>query len=68
MGGVAHKPWRAMEAEKILVGAPAEEETFRRAAEATMRDARGYEYNRFKIEMGKRAIVRALMTAAQETA
>lgn len=66
MGGVAHKPWRATEAEKILIGARAEEATFRRAAEATMRSARGYEHNRFKIEMGKRAIVRALMTVAEE--
>ncbi len=67
MGGVAHKPWRAVEAEKILTGARVDEETFRRAAEATMREARGYEHNRFKIEMGKRAIVRALMTVAEET-
>lgn len=68
MGGVAHKPWRAVEAEKILTGASADEETFRTAAEATMREARGYEHNRFKIEMGKRAIVRALMTVAEERA
>lgn len=67
MGGVAHKPWRAVEAEKILTSARVDEETFRRAAEATMREARGYEHNRFKIEMGKRAIVRALMTVAEET-
>jgi xanthine dehydrogenase YagS FAD-binding subunit len=68
MGGVAHKPWRAVEAEKILIGAPATEATFREAAQATMREARGYEYNRFKIEMGKRAIVRALMTVAERRA
>ncbi len=65
MGGVAHKPWRAEEAEKILTGARADEATFRRAAEVTMREARGFEHNRFKIEMGKRAIVRALMTVAE---
>jgi len=62
MGGVAHKPWRAVEAEKILTGAPATAATFQQAAEATMREARGYEHNRFKIEMGKRAIVQALTT------
>jgi xanthine dehydrogenase YagS FAD-binding subunit len=60
MGGVAHKPWRAVEAEKILTGAPATAAIFQQAAEATMRQARGYEHNRFKIEMGKRAIVQAL--------
>lgn len=67
MGGVAHKPWRAVEAEKILTGARVDEETFRKAAEATMGEARGYEHNRFKIEMGKRAIVRALMIVAEGT-
>ncbi len=67
MGGVAHKPWRAVEAEKILTGARATEATFLKAAEATMREARGYEHNKFKIEMGKRAIVRALTTVAERT-
>ena len=67
MGGVAHKPWRALEAEKILTGAPATVATFQQAAEATMRSARAYEHNRFKIEMGKRAIVRALSIVAEET-
>ena len=67
MGGVAHKPWRAVEAEKILTGARATEATFLKAAEATMREARGYEHNKFKIEMGKRAIVRALTELAERT-
>jgi xanthine dehydrogenase YagS FAD-binding subunit len=63
MGGVAHKPWRSEEAEKILTGAQAGEETYRKAAEAALQGARGYEHNKFKIEMAKRAIVRALTTA-----
>jgi len=66
MGGVAHKPWRAREAELVLTGARVNEPNFRRAAEAAMRGARGYEHNRFKIELGKRAIVRALTVAAGE--
>jgi xanthine dehydrogenase YagS FAD-binding subunit len=64
MGGVAHKPWRAREAELTLTGGRVNEQSFRRAAEAAMQGARGYEYNRFKIELGKRAIVRALVVAA----
>lgn len=32
LGGVAHKPWRALAAEKILVGAKANQETFHAAA------------------------------------
>ena len=39
LGGVAHKPWRATAAEQVLRGAPASEETFRRAAEAELKDA-----------------------------
>jgi xanthine dehydrogenase YagS FAD-binding subunit len=66
MGGVAHKPWRAREAETILTGARANEQTFKRAADAAMQGARGYEHNTFKIELGKRAIVRALAVATGE--
>lgn len=64
MGGVAHKPWRATEAERALVGARADEQTFRKAAEAAMKGARGYEHNGFKVEMGRRALVRALNIVA----
>jgi xanthine dehydrogenase YagS FAD-binding subunit len=63
MGGVAHKPWRATEAEKVLVGKPATEAVFTQAAEAEMRNAKPLEHNRFKVELGKRAIVRALLMA-----
>lgn len=67
MGGVAHKPWRAVEAEQILVGAPATEATYRRAAEETMHNAQAYKHNAFKIELAKRSIVRALRTVAEKT-
>jgi xanthine dehydrogenase YagS FAD-binding subunit len=60
LGGVAHKPWRAYRAEKELVGKNADEKTFRAAAEAELAAAKGYKYNSFKIELAKRAIVRAL--------
>ena len=62
MGGVAHKPWRSMTAEEILVGKPANEETFRQAAETALSGAQTYEHNAFKVELGKRAIVKALST------
>ena len=64
LGGVAHKPWRANAAEKKLIGQTADEKTFREAAEAELASARGYKYNSFKIELAKRAIVRALSTVA----
>lgn len=63
MGGVAHKPWRATEAEKMLAGKEATEANFKMAAEAEMKNAKPLEHNKFKVELGKRAIVRALSMA-----
>ena len=63
MGGVAHKPWRALEAEKFLAGKEATEANFQAAAEAEMKNAKPLEHNKFKVELGKRAIVRALSMA-----
>lgn len=65
LGGVAHKPWRDAEAERMLNGKDATKENFQRAAEAIVRDAKGFSYNTFKIELAKRAIVRALRQAAE---
>jgi xanthine dehydrogenase YagS FAD-binding subunit len=67
LGGVAHKPWRDREAEAQLNGAPATRESFARAAEAVLRDARGFGHNDFKIELARRGIVRALTQAAKGT-
>jgi len=64
MGGVAHKPWRAYEAEKALAGKPATEESFTAAAEAEMKNAKPLAHNAYKVPMGKHAIVRALTMAA----
>lgn len=63
MGGVAHKPWRALEAEKFLAGKEATEANFRQAAEMEMRQAKPLEHNKFKIELGTRAVVLALTKA-----
>jgi xanthine dehydrogenase YagS FAD-binding subunit len=65
VGGVAHKPWRNAEAEALLNGKPATKDNFQVFADAIMRDAKGFEHNAFKIELSKRAIVRALRHAAQ---
>ena len=64
LGGVAHKPWRAIEAEKFLLGKEATEANFRQAAELEMKTAKALAHNTFKIELGTRAIGRALMQAA----
>ena len=65
LGGVATKPWRAYEAEKVLIGADARWETFQRAAEAELSHARGLHYNSFKIELAKRTIVSVLSELAE---
>lgn len=65
LGGVAHKPWRSPEAEAALAGSTASEESFRRAAEAALAGARPLAHNAYKVELGKRAVVRALMRAAR---
>jgi xanthine dehydrogenase YagS FAD-binding subunit len=64
-GGVAHKPWRAVEAEAALAGRPATRATFRAAAEIAMADAAGWGHNDFKIELAKRTLCRTLAQAAE---
>jgi xanthine dehydrogenase YagS FAD-binding subunit len=63
MGGVAHKPWRKPEAEQRLIGQPATDENFQAVADILLDGAVGFGHNTFKIELGKRAIVRALREA-----
>ena len=65
LGGVAHKPWRAHVAESLLLGQPASEEVFRRAAEGELSSARPLRDNGFKIELAKRTIVAVLSQFAQ---
>ncbi len=64
-GGVAHKPWRSVEAEGALAGRTATMATFRAAAEAAMAQAVGRGHNDFKIELAKRTLCRTLAQAAQ---
>jgi xanthine dehydrogenase YagS FAD-binding subunit len=65
LGGVAHKPWRASKAERELLGKNPKDASFRAAAEAELAAAKGYKHNSFKIELAKRAIVRALSTVSK---
>ncbi|HLI76881.1 MAG TPA: FAD binding domain-containing protein, partial [Acidobacteriaceae bacterium] len=67
LGGVAHKPWRDTEAEALLEGQPATPENFAQVAEHLFRNAVGQGENTFKIELGRRAVVRALTQAAAGT-
>jgi xanthine dehydrogenase YagS FAD-binding subunit len=63
MGGVAHKPWRALRAEQMLAGKEPTEANFKAAAESEMEMAKPLAGNKFKVELGRRSIVRALNVA-----
>jgi xanthine dehydrogenase YagS FAD-binding subunit len=67
LGGVAHKPWRDVQAEAALRGRRAGEATFAEAAGLVLRGAKGFGHNTFKIDLARRAIVRALSQAARGT-
>ncbi|MEJ7679135.1 MAG: xanthine dehydrogenase family protein subunit M [Segetibacter sp.] len=64
MGGVAHKPWRLTEAEKVLAGKPATEASFQKAAEVAMQGAKAFKYNQFKLKLGSSSVVQALSVAS----
>ena len=67
LGGVAHKPWRVPAAEAALGGQAPNDTNFKAAADILLRDAKGYPYNTFKIDLAHRALVRALTQAARGT-
>lgn len=67
LGGVAHKPWRRPDAEDLLTGKSAGTDAFAAAADLLLEGAKGYEHNTFKIDLARKAIVRALGQAATGT-
>jgi xanthine dehydrogenase YagS FAD-binding subunit len=64
LGGVAHKPWRVVDAEDALVGRRAEAGAYGAAAEALLRGAEPYRDNAFKVELARRSVLRALTVTA----
>ncbi|MBV2366781.1 FAD binding domain-containing protein [Streptomonospora nanhaiensis] len=60
LGGVAHKPWRALRAEEALRDGPATEERFAAAAEAELAEARPLPGNTFKVALARSAITATL--------
>ncbi|WP_446743100.1 FAD binding domain-containing protein [Silvibacterium acidisoli] len=65
LGGVGTKPWRSHEAERVLTGKDATPENFHAAAEAALQGAKPLRDNAFKVELAKRALVRAMTVATQ---
>jgi xanthine dehydrogenase YagS FAD-binding subunit len=67
LGGVAHKPWRDPEAEAALRDQKPGPAVFARAADALLRNAKGFGHNDFKIGLARRTAMRALTQAAAGT-
>ncbi|MFJ1997289.1 FAD binding domain-containing protein [Streptomyces asiaticus] len=66
LGGVAHKPWRAITAEAVLRGAPATRESFVDAAAAELAAARPLAGNAFKIPLARNTMVATLLELLEE--
>ena len=60
LGGVGTMPWRTLDAEEVLRGAPATSRTFRAAARAALGDSFTVAGTAFKVELAERTIVRIL--------
>ena len=67
LGGVAHKPWRSTEAEKLLKGQQPSPQAFGAFADALLAGAAGQGENDFKILLARKGIIRALKQAAEAT-
>jgi xanthine dehydrogenase YagS FAD-binding subunit len=65
MGGVGTKPWRSLEAEKVLMGKPATPANFRAAAESALHGSKPQSQNGFKVELAKRCLIHAMAQASQ---
>jgi xanthine dehydrogenase YagS FAD-binding subunit len=64
LGGVAHRPWRARRSEQALLGQPATEESFARAADAELEQAEPLRDNAYKVPLARNAIVATLRELA----
>ena len=64
-GGLAHKPWRVQQAEDLLAGARAEQDTYDAVAAAVLQGAQGQGHNDFKLPLTRRVLGGVLADAAQ---
>ncbi len=63
LGGVAYRPWRAVEAEEALQGKKLDEDSAQVAAKIAFAGAITHGQNGYKPELGRRTLVRALLAA-----
>lgn len=64
LGGMAYRPWRAREAEALLVGAAVTPATAEAAARAALANAVTHGDNDFKPDLARRTLVQALLQVA----
>ena len=64
LGGAATVPWRAREAEAALAGKPLDEAAAANAARIAFAGAQTRQHNAYKVALGQKTIVRALLQAA----
>ncbi|MFH9554534.1 FAD binding domain-containing protein [Streptomyces sp. NPDC017435] len=68
LGAVASRPWRAMAAERVLAGAPADAETFAAAADAELAAAKPLPHNAYKVTLMRNLVVAVLTELTEEAA
>lgn len=61
LGGVGTIPWRSEDAEQALKGQSADENTFRKAAEAALANTTPRRMNAFKVQLAKETLIRSLI-------
>ncbi|MFF3915815.1 FAD binding domain-containing protein [Streptomyces sp. NPDC001852] len=67
-GAVASRPWRALSAERVLIGAPADAGTYAAAADAELAAARPLPQNGYKVTLMRNLVVAELTELAEEAA
>ncbi|MGW5861578.1 FAD binding domain-containing protein [Streptomyces sp. NPDC055239] len=67
-GAVASRPWRALEAERVLTGGPASAEAFAAAADAELAAARTLPHNGYKVTLMRNLVVALLTELTEEAA
>ncbi|MEW2157158.1 xanthine dehydrogenase family protein subunit M [Streptomyces sp. NPDC007189] len=67
-GAVASRPWRALAAERVLIGAPADAETYAAAADAELAAARPLPQNGYKVTLMRNLVVAEFTRLAEEAA
>jgi xanthine dehydrogenase YagS FAD-binding subunit len=63
MGGIATRPWRSHEAERVLTGQVPSPALFDHAAQALLANAKPQSQNGFKLELARRCLAHALTQA-----